>query len=83
MNTSVTPSSSKEGIYLSDAQRDDLIQQYVQIVVDNMDLDNLITYAEEQLTDYFEKCSDIELEEDINNYDEDLYDELVDNVTNS
>ena len=27
--------------------------------------------------------SDIELEEDINNYDEDLYDELVDNVTKS
>ena len=85
MNTSVTPSSSQEGISLSDGQRDDLIQQYVEIVVDTMDIDALVQYAQEQLANYFDKCSDIELKEDINNWDDNdgLYEELVNNVTKS
>ena len=85
MNTSVTPSSSQEGISLSDGQRDDLIEQYTEIVVDSMDMDALIQYAQEQLANYFDKCSDIELKEDINNWDDNdgLYEELVDNVTKS
>ena len=85
MNTSVTPSSSQEGISLSDAQRDDLIEQYTEIIVDSMDMDALIQYAQEQLANYFDKCSDIELKEDINNWDDNdgLYEELVDNVTKS
>lgn len=82
MNTSVTPSSSQEGISLSDAQRDDLIEQYTEIIVDSMDMDALIQYAQEQLANYFDKCSDIELKEDINNWDDNdgLYEELVDNI---
>ena len=85
MNTSVTPSSSQEGISLSDGQRDDLIEQYTEIVVDSMDMDALVQYAQEQLANYFDKCSDIELKEDINNWDDNdgLYEELVDNVTKS
>ena len=48
-----------------------------------MDMQALIQYAQEQLANYFDKCSDIELEEDIRNYDDNdgLYEELVDNVT--
>ena len=35
------------------------------------------------MANYFDKLSDIELKEDIDNYcDDGLYDELVDNVTN-
>ena len=85
MNTSVTPSSSQEGISLSDGQRDDLIEQYTEIIVDSMDMDALIQYAQEQLANYFDKCSDIELKEDINNWDDNdgLYEELVYNVTKS
>ena len=67
---------------LNDAQRDELISQYCELVVDNMDMDSLVQYAQEQLANYFDKCSDIEIKEDIDNYDEDLFDELVDNVTN-
>ena len=67
---------------LNDAQRDELISQYCELVVDNMDMDSLVQYAQEQLANYFDKLSDIELKEDIDNYDEDLFDELVDNVTN-
>ena len=68
---------------LTDAQRDELIQQYTEIIVDSMDMQALIQYAQEQLAEYFDKCSDIELEEDIKNYDDNdgLYEELVDNVT--
>ena len=67
---------------LTSIQRDELIEQYSEIVVDNMDMDSLVQYAQEQLANYFDKCSDIELKEDIDNYDEGLFDELVDNVTN-
>ena len=67
---------------LTSAQRDELISQYSELVVDNMDMDSLVQYAQEQLANYFDKLSDSELKEDVDNYDEDLFDELVDNVTN-
>ena len=69
---------------LNSTQRDELIEQYVELVVDNMDTKDLVRYAIDGITDYIEKLSDIELKEDINNYDDNdgLYEELVDNVTN-
>ena len=66
---------------LTSTQRDELTQQYVEIVVDSMDLDTLVQYAKEQLIAYHNEDSIECLKEDIDNYDEDLYDELVDNVT--
>ena len=68
-------------VTLTDAQRDELISQYSEIVVDNMDMQDLICYAQEQLVNYLDSLSDSELKEDIDNHDEDLYEELVDNVT--
>ena len=67
---------------LTNAQRDELIEQYVELVVDNMDTKDLARYAIDGITEYIEKLSDIELKEEVGNYDEELYDELVDNVTN-
>jgi len=67
---------------LNDAQRDELTAQFVELVVDGMDLDSLVQYAQEQMTNYFNEGSLDDLKEDIDNYDEDLYDELVDNVAN-
>ena len=67
---------------LNSSQRDELIEQYVELVVDNMDTKDLVRYAQEQLTDYFNKLSDSEIKEDIDCYDDELYSELVDNVTN-
>jgi len=67
---------------LNDAQRDELISQYCEIVVDGMDMDSLIQYAHEQLINYVDSLSDLELKEEIYNHDEELYDELVDNVKN-
>ena len=66
---------------LTNAQRDELIEQYTGIVVDNMSEKDLVRYAQEQLADYFDRLSDIEIKEEVDNYDEELYDELVDNVT--
>ena len=70
---------------LNSIQRDELIEHYTEIVVDNMDMQALIQYAQEQLSEYFDRLSDIELKEDINNYDDNdgLYEELVNNVTKS
>ena len=67
---------------LTDSQRDELIYQYVGIVVDGMDTKDLVRYAMEQLTSYYNEGSLDDLKEDVDNYDEGLYDELVDNVTN-
>ena len=62
--------------------RDTVIEQFVELVVDGMDTKDLIRYVMDDLTEHYEDCSDVELREYIDNYDEDLYDELVDNVTN-
>ena len=61
--------------------RDTVIEQFVELVVDGMDTKDLIRFVSDELTSYYEDCSDVELREFIDNYDEDLYDELVDNAT--
>ena len=68
---------------LTDSQRNELIDQYVELVVDNMDTKTMMEWITDQLSynlrnDY----TDEELKEEVNNFDEELYDELVDNVTN-
>ena len=65
---------------LNRQQLDDVIEQYVECIVDNMDTKDLVRYAQEQLTDYFTKLSQHELKEDIDCYNEELYSELVDNI---
>ena len=69
-------------VTLTNAQRDELISQYVEIVVDSMDHKSLEQYVYEQMANYVDSLSDSEIKEEIDNHDEELYDELVDNVTN-
>ena len=72
-----------KNVQLTSAQKEDLIEQFVEIVVDNMDIKTLVQYVSDDLIHFYEnKCDDVELKEFIDNYDEDLYSELVDNVTN-
>ena len=66
---------------LNSTQRNKLIEQFVELQVDSMDLDSLVQYAKEQLIAYHNEGSIDDLKEDVDNYDEELYDELVDNVT--
>ena len=69
---------------LTSLQRDELISQYCEIVVDNMDTKSLVQFVTEELTNYYDQLSDSELKEQIiNTHEEELYDELVDNITNT
>ena len=66
---------------LTNDQRDGLIEQFVELVVDGMDTKTLVQIVSDNMTEYYEKCSDVELKEEVDNYSEDLYDELLDNLT--
>ena len=66
---------------LTNTQRDGLIEQFVELVVDGMDTKTLVQIVSDNMTDYYDKCSDVELKEEVDNYSEDLYDELLDNLT--
>ena len=66
---------------LTDSQRDELIEQYVELVVDGMDTKDLMRYAIDGITEYIVTLTDSELKDEVGNFDEDLYDELVENVT--
>ena len=65
---------------LNDAQFDSVAEQFAELVVDGMDMKTLVQYVYDDLIDYYEKCDQDELREQIDNYDEDLWEELVDNV---
>ena len=67
---------------LTPSQKYDLISQYCELVVDNMDMDSLVQYAHEQMTNYFDNLILSEIKEEIDNHDPELYEELVDNVLN-
>ena len=66
---------------LTSAQRDELIEQFVEIQLDNMTTKDLVELATEYVTNSFDKLTDSEIKERIESlYDAELYDELVDNV---
>ena len=68
---------------LTSTQKDELIEQYVEIVVDNMDTKTMMQFITDILKDEYNDYSDEELKCQIEcTHDEELYDELVDNVTN-
>ena len=66
---------------LNPAQHDSIAEQFAELVVDGMDMKTLVGYVYDNLIEYYEKCDEHELREMIDEYDEDLYDELLDNVT--
>ena len=70
-------------IKLTSAQRDQLIEQFVEIQVDNMHTQTLVEFVTDLLIDDYSKFTDSELKERIDVFNDDsLYHELVDNVTN-
>ena len=44
---------------LTNDQRDGLIEQFVELVVDGMDTKTLVQIVSDNMTDYYEKCSDV------------------------
>ena len=69
-------------IVLNNDQQNKLVQQYVELVVDNMDRKTMEEWITEELIFKYEKLTKEELKEEVGNFDEGLFDELVDNVTN-
>ena len=68
---------------LTSAQKDELIEQFVELQVDNMDTQTLVEFVTDLLIDDYSKFTDSELKERIDVFNDDsLYEELVDNVTN-
>ena len=69
---------------LTSPQKDELIEQYVNLLVDSMSMSDLISYVSEDLTNFCDKLTDSELKDEISlTLEEETYDELVDNVTNT
>ena len=66
---------------LNSTQRDKLTAQFAELVADNMDTKDLVRYAISGMIEYFNEGSLDELREEIDTFDEELYEQLVDNVT--
>ena len=65
---------------LNISQWEQLKEQYCEVVIDSMDMECLLTIANDHLTNYMDSLSYKELKEEVDNYDSDLFDELIDNV---
>ena len=73
--------NSPRKLSLTAEQFDELKTSYVELLVENMDVQTLVQYVCDDLHDWVDKLTSSELKDEINSYDDELYDELVDNVT--
>ena len=70
-------------IDLTDKQKDEVIEQYVELIVDNMAVKTMAQSITELLTEVYQDYSREELQAQVEEtHDKELYKELVDNVTN-
>ena len=68
-------------IVLNNDQQDKLVEQFVELQVDNMDTKTMMEWITDELIFQYGKLSKEELKERVECYDDGLFDELVDNVT--
>ena len=66
---------------LTNDQFGELIQQFVELQVDNMDRKSMEEWITDELIFQYGKLTKEELKERVDCYDEGLFEELVDNVT--
>ena len=67
---------------LTSDQKDELIESYVELIVDSMSTKDLVAYVSDDLHNFCDKLTDSELKDEISlTLDDEMYDELVDNVT--
>ena len=71
-----------KNVELTSLQRNEIAEQFAEIVVDGMDTKDLLRYVYSNILEHFSKLTADELEEEVYNHDEELWEELVDNVTN-
>tara|TARA_B100000131_G_C17700844_1_gene444598 strand:+ start:123 stop:362 length:240 start_codon:yes stop_codon:yes gene_type:complete len=68
---------------LTSSQRNDLIEQYVELITDSMDVKTLVQFVRDTLIDDYDKLSEIELKDEIRyTFDEETLDELINNLDN-
>ena len=67
---------------LTSNQRNEIAEQFAELVVDGMDTKDLVRYVYSNMMEHFVSLTADELEEEVYNHDEELWEELVDNVTN-
>ena len=65
---------------LTKNELEELKYHYVDRLVDNMSLKDLVTYVTDDLMQYVDNQSDVEFLEDARNYWEDGYDEVVNEI---
>ena len=70
----------KPFVQLTNAQRDELVEQFVELQVDNMDTKTMMDWITDELIYQYGKLSNEELKERVDCFNEELYDELVDNI---
>ena len=68
-------------VTLTNDQFGELVQQFVELQVDNMDTKTMAEWITDELIYQYGKLSDSELQERVDCYNEELFEELVDNVT--
>ena len=67
---------------LTNDQKNELIESYVELIVDSMSTKDLVAYVSDDLHNFCDKLTDSELKDEISlTLDDEMYDELVDNVT--
>ena len=66
---------------LTNDQFGELVQQFVELQVDNMDTKTMAEWITDELIFQYGKLTNEELKERVDCYDDELFDELVDNVT--
>ena len=66
---------------LTSLQKDQLIEQYVELCVDSMDHKDMYQFIYNTLAEDFDKLSDSELEDEIRySFDDETLDELLENI---
>ena len=70
-----------KNVQLNNDQFGELVQQFVELQVDNMDTKTMMEWITDELIFQYGKLTNEELKERVDCYDEELFDELVDNVT--
>ena len=66
---------------LTPSQFDEVVEQFTEIQVDSMDIDTMVEWITDELIYQYGKLTPDELKERVDCFDEELYDELVDNIT--
>ena len=69
-----------KNVELTSLQRNEIAEQFAEIVVDGMDTKDLVRYVYSNMMEHFVSLTADELEEEVYNHDEELWEELVDNV---